>query len=148
EFLKSVAAEDHHSGFLGVGGIDKHALCHSGRTPGRAAAANRGGGAAPWARKPWPFDLSASRNCGIGVASKSSHPASGFSNSHRRDTATRRGGKTCCRCCGVGSQRRREPPVGEIRTVNVPGKCRYLNDFVRRGRGRGATALWRRAAGA
>jgi hypothetical protein len=22
-----------------VGGVDKHALCHSGRTPGRAAAA-------------------------------------------------------------------------------------------------------------
>src|SRR5207244_4101851 len=38
ELFEPVAALHHHPGLLGVGGVDKHTLCHSGRTPRRAAA--------------------------------------------------------------------------------------------------------------
>src|SRR5579885_1452284 len=55
ELVEAVAAEHHDPSLLGVGGIDKHASCHSGRTPGRArkAAAARGGwGTGLWSGKP------------------------------------------------------------------------------------------------
>jgi hypothetical protein len=54
-----------------VGGIDKHALCHSGRTPRRAAAATLKavGGAVLCGRKPVAFEIMASRKSIISVAS-------------------------------------------------------------------------------
>jgi hypothetical protein len=39
EFFKSDSVDDDYTGFLGMGGIDKHALRHCGRTPRRAARA-------------------------------------------------------------------------------------------------------------
>src|SRR5580704_14901060 len=54
ELFESIAVEHHHPGLFRVGGIDEHTSCHSGITPGRAAAAARksAGGALLSARKP------------------------------------------------------------------------------------------------
>src|SRR5215831_12813690 len=41
KFFKAVTVEHHHPRLLRVGGIDKHAFCHSGITPRRADAAER-----------------------------------------------------------------------------------------------------------
>jgi len=53
-----------------VGGVDEHALCHSGRTPRRAAAATlkAAGDAVLCGRKPVAFEIIASRKSVIGVA--------------------------------------------------------------------------------
>src|SRR5207249_2361848 len=52
--FETIAIEYHHPRLLRVGGVDEHALGHSGVTPGRAPAAARksAGGAILWARKP------------------------------------------------------------------------------------------------
>jgi hypothetical protein len=54
-----------------MGGVDEHALWHSGGTPRRAAAAasEAAGGAVLWGGKPVASDVMASRDSVIGVAS-------------------------------------------------------------------------------
>jgi hypothetical protein len=54
ELFETVAVENHHPRLFRVSGIDEHAFCHSGITPGRAIAAARksAGGAILSARKP------------------------------------------------------------------------------------------------
>ena len=64
ELFETIAVEHHHPGLFRMCGIDEHALCHSGVTPGRAAAAarNSAGGAIPWVRKPATPELMPSGN--------------------------------------------------------------------------------------
>jgi hypothetical protein len=76
EFFETGAAGNNYPSLLGVGGVDKHALCHSGRTPRRAAAAvlKTAGDAVLCGRKlcvgkPGVFDIIASRDFFFGVAS-------------------------------------------------------------------------------
>ena len=64
EFFEAVTVDDHHPGLFRVCGVDEHALCHSGITPRRAAAAarNSAGGAIPCVRKPATPELTPSWN--------------------------------------------------------------------------------------
>jgi hypothetical protein len=67
EFLDPIAAQYDHPGLLGVGGVDKHFVCHetiSGRRanahPRRVACDTRGGRAAPnWGLIGWRRDMRA-----------------------------------------------------------------------------------------
>ena len=63
EFLEPIAVEHHDPSLLGVGGIDKHTLRHSGRTPRPAAALvfKASGGAVFCMGKPVVFAFMASR---------------------------------------------------------------------------------------
>jgi len=100
-----------------MGGVDEHALCHSGRTPRRAAAAasEAAGGAVLWGRKAGACEIMASRASFIGVASANT-PGFGSLRSciaQRCELARR---QETCRCCGFVSQRRRATrPVGGFR---------------------------------
>ncbi len=69
-----------------MGGVDEHALCHSGVTPRRAAAAarNSAGGAIPCARKPATPELMPDRNdWGSAMANLVRGTASGSDNPRR-----------------------------------------------------------------
>ena len=101
EFFETSAAGYHHPRFFGMGGIDEHALCHSGGTPRRAAAAasEAAGGAAMWVEKPVASDVMASRDWVIGVASVIT-PGFGSLRSVSPDAAARRGGKKRARAAG------------------------------------------------
>ena len=107
EFFETSATGHHHPGFFGVGGVDKHALGHSGGTPGRAAAATlkAAGGALLCVRtlfgmKPEASEIIASLKSVIGVASANTLGL-GFIRYASPGAATRRGGKELADNAGV-----------------------------------------------
>jgi len=122
-----------------MGGVDEHALCHSGGTPRRAAAAasEAAGGAVLWGRKPGACEIMASRASFIGVASANT-PGFGSLRSVSPGAATRRGGKKLAGAAGlcrnVAGRRAR---LADFASGNLPGKPGHHNDFVREPRDRG-----------
>jgi|SRR5882762_5246922 len=116
-----------------MGGVDEHALCHSGRTPRRAAAAasEAAGGAVLWGRKPGACEIMASRASFIGVASANT-PGFGSLRSVSPDAATRRGGKKHAGAAGLcRNAAGRRARLADFASDNLPGKPGYHNDFVR-----------------
>ncbi len=102
ELFETMAVEHHHPRLFRVGGIDEHALCHSGITPGRAAAAvrNSAGGAVPCARKPAAPELIPVRKDSVSAMAdlvRGRLRVSGIRGVRRCGPARQ---QACCRSCG------------------------------------------------
>ena len=139
EFFETIAVDDHHPRLFGMGGVDKHALCHSGVAPGRAPAAarNSAGGAIPCARKPATPDLLPGYDCvsamailvrdGFGFL-KSAAP--GAFARHSSDVPPARG-PILATLPGAAPGRR---SAAVFANINVYSVLRRDNAFVRTGR--------------
>src|ERR1700730_6373561 len=112
EFFETVTVEHHHPRLFRVSGIDEHAFCHSGITPGRAAPAARksAGGAILCARKPPAPGAIPPCNEGASVMGglvRGALIGFGFLRSVSPGVATRRDGSRAVDLAGV---RRIDPP--------------------------------------